>query len=461
MSVKKTKPTRDELIDLYQQPGVSISEIARRYDTSQPTVRKWLIEYVIPRKSQKEVSREVNAAKRPAIPLRDQFENDFHSLSVDELEEKYKTGQATLYQWRNAFGLEPKSHSQSCILGKAKQFQHIRYSAEAVSTAYNETCSLSIAAEKLGISYGYMRFLCKQYGIEIINPKRSKQENHLYETCVNLAPKDRWKIGDRSVITPFELDIYNIDKGLAIEYCGSYWHSETYGKKDRNYHARKLQLCREKGVKLITVFEFDDMEKITDLLRTLLGISSPLNARETVVFDVEPSAAAAFYQRHHLSGSVGASTHLGLMCKKTNDVVMMASFGKARNGKHTYECMRMASDGLYRVRGGASKLFRHFDRRMNVGDTLITYADLRFGEGNTYLHCGFKRVADTKPNYWYFHKNTPHIKHSRVAFQKHKLPNLLNRYDNSRSEYQNMLMNGYDRIWDCGNAVYIKEKGSV
>lgn len=461
MSNKIPIPPREELVELYQQPAISISEIARRYNTSQPTVRKWLIDYEISRKTQRDASREVNAAKRPNLPDFETFETDFYTLSIDELEKKYVTGQSTLYQWCDVFGMEPKNHSQSCILGKVKQFQHIRYSTEVVETTYNESGNLSIAAEKLGVSYGYMRFLCKQHGIEVLNPKRSKRENDLYEKCVSIAPKDQWKIGDRSAIAPFELDIYNIDKGLAVEYCGSYWHSETYGKKDRNYHARKLQMCREKGVKLITVFEFDDMEKITDLLRTLLGVSLPLNAREARVVDVEPSAAAAFYQRHHLSGSVGASTHLGLVYDKTNEIVMMASFGKARNGKHTYECMRMASDGRYRVRGGASKLFHHFDRRMNVGDTLITYADLRFGEGNTYLHCGFERAADTKPNYWYFHKNAPHVKHSRVAFQKHKLPNVLSRYDDNLSEYDNMLLNGYDRIWDCGNAVYIKQKGSI
>lgn len=460
MSKKILIPSQQELEEQYNQPGVSISELARRYNTSQPTVRKWLMQYDIQRKTQEQASREVNAAKRPSLPNRDEFEIDFYSMSIDQLELKYRTGQSTLYMWRDVYDLQAKDHSQSCIIGKNKQFEAIRYSKQQVVDVYELCGNLSIAAEKLGISYAYMRSLCKLHDIEVVNPKRSKQENDLYNFCVSISPADEWKVGDRTAIAPLELDILNTERRVAIEYCGSYWHSETYGRKDRNYHVRKLQACRANGIQLLTVFEFDDQRKVQELIKTVVGGTTPINARDTVVTPIDSTVAARFYQQHHLSGSVGASIHLGLVHHNTRELVMMASFGKARNGIHTYECMRMSSDGSYRVRGGASKLFKHFDNRMQAGETLITYADLRFGEGSTYLHCGFERLPDTKPNYWYFHKNTPHIKHSRVAFQKHKQKGLLEKFDSSLSEYQNMLANGYDRIWDCGNAVYVKKKGS-
>lgn len=458
MSNKTTVPHERELRELYLQPGISISEIARRYGTSQPTVRKWLIGYNIQRKTQKEASREVNAAKRPSMPDREQFGRDFTSMSVDELELKYKTGQSTIYMWRDIFDIQPKDHSRSCLDGKQRQYEGIRYSKEIVDSVYRESKNLAIAAERLDVSYAYMRSLCKTHDIEVVNPKRSKRENDLFNLCVQIAPDDEWRIGDRSVIAPLELDILNVTRGFAIEYCGSYWHSETYGKKDRNYHARKLHMCRDRGLRLITIFEFDDVRKVDELIHTIVGQTTPLNARQTQIVEVEPTIAKKFYEQHHLSGFVGASTHLGLV--HDSKLTMVASFGKARNGIHTYECMRMASDGNVRVRGGASKLFKRFDEYMKSGETLITYADLRFGEGRTYTHCGFDRLKDTKPNYWYFHKNTPGIKQSRVSFQKHKLNTVLDKFDPSLSEYQNMLANGYDRIWDCGNAVYVKEKGS-
>ncbi len=37
---------------------------------------------------------------------------------------------------------------------------------------------------------------------------------------------------------------------------------------------------------------------------------------------------------------------------------------------------------------------------------------------------------------------------------KHKLPKLLEKFDNELTEWENMQINGFDRIWDCGNNVF-------
>ena len=46
---------------------------------------------------------------------------------------------------------------------------------------------------------------------------------------------------------------------------------------------------------------------------------------------------------------------------------------------------------------------------------------------------------------------------SRYKFQKHKLKHILNVFDESLTEWENMINNGYDRVWDCGNRVFVKE----
>ena len=48
-----------------------------------------------------------------------------------------------------------------------------------------------------------------------------------------------------------------------------------------------------------------------------------------------------------------------------------------------------------------------------------------------------------------------HTFFNRVKFQKHKLSNLLESYDPSETEWENMKKNGYDRIWDCGTMMWI------
>ena len=43
---------------------------------------------------------------------------------------------------------------------------------------------------------------------------------------------------------------------------------------------------------------------------------------------------------------------------------------------------------------------------------------------------------------------------SRNQFQKHLLQNKLTSFDEKLTEWENMQLNGYDRIWDCGNFIY-------
>jgi hypothetical protein len=40
-------------------------------------------------------------------------------------------------------------------------------------------------------------------------------------------------------------------------------------------------------------------------------------------------------------------------------------------------------------------------------------------------------------------------------FQKSKLKNKLQKFDESLSEWENMKANGFDRIWDCGHSKWI------
>jgi hypothetical protein len=47
---------------------------------------------------------------------------------------------------------------------------------------------------------------------------------------------------------------------------------------------------------------------------------------------------------------------------------------------------------------------------------------------------------------------------SRIAAQKHKLKDILEIYDSSLTEYENMFNNGYKRYWNCGNGIWVYNK---
>ena len=156
---------------------------------------------------------------------------------------------------------------------------------------------------------------------------------------------------------------------------------------------------------------------------------------------------------------MGAGYHYGLVYN--DELVMVASFGKNRfSDKYEYECTRITSHSNFTIVGGVSKLIKHFIDTVKPS-SIITFSDLRFGEGDVYLKCNFQRLSDTAPNYWYSKKYVP-ILYSRVKFQKHKLKDLLEIFDPLKTEFENMVNNNWDRIWDCGNAryIWIKKGGS-
>ena len=65
---------------------------------------------------------------------------------------------------------------------------------------------------------------------------------------------------DRTILQGKELDIYIPEYNLAIEFNGSYWHSDTF--KNKSYHLEKTKSCKEKEINLIHIFEHEwDMNK--------------------------------------------------------------------------------------------------------------------------------------------------------------------------------------------------------
>lgn len=56
-----------------------------------------------------------------------------------------------------------------------------------------------------------------------------------------------------------ELDIYVPSHSFAIEYNGTFWHSLACNSKFKTYHEEKYNVCKENGVDLIHVFEFENI----------------------------------------------------------------------------------------------------------------------------------------------------------------------------------------------------------
>lgn len=84
----------------------------------------------------------------------------------------------------------------------------------------------------------------------------SKQEQSLVDFVCSLVGESCVRTSVRDVIHPKELDIYVPSRGVAIEFNGTYWHSEENGKH-KDYHFDKWLACKDRGITLISVWEDD------------------------------------------------------------------------------------------------------------------------------------------------------------------------------------------------------------
>jgi hypothetical protein len=263
-----------------------------------------------------------------------------------------------------------------------------------------------------------------------------------------------FEANNKTLIAPYELDIVIPDKKFAIEYCGLYWHSELLGK-DRKYHINKLDMCLNNGYKLITIFEDEllfNKSIVFSRLKNMLGFGNltRIYARKCSIEPIDASTAREFCEANHLQGYTGSFIKLGAFYD--GELVSVMTFAKpsiakgSKNVDGVWELSRFCSKINYKVIGIASKLLCYFERNYNWKE-IFSYADRRWSSGEVYDAIGFTFTGVSSPNYWYI-KNKRRL--HRFALRK-------NREDYQElTEWQNRQLQGWNRIWDCGNLKYVK-----
>jgi DNA-binding transcriptional regulator YiaG len=266
----------------------------------------------------------------------------------------------------------------------------------------------------------------------------------------------------RNIIAPYELDIVIPDSNVAIEYCGVYWHSEVHGDRNEMYHNTKHNRCADVGLQLIQLWSSDwvhNREVVESRLRAKLTQNVVrIYARSLNIVELNTHQEREFFDTNHLQGYSKSSMSYALI-DSNGKLHAAMSFCKTRFSKqHEYELLRFANTKNEVVIGGASKLFKHFIDNINP-ESIITYSMRRWNIGSLYSTLGFNRTHVSDPGYYYFKINGDTNKlYHRSNFQKHKLASKLDNFDANFTEWQNMQNNGYDRIWDCGNDVWVWTK---
>lgn len=294
----------------------------------------------------------------------------------------------------------------------------------------------------------------KKHNIEIINasPSVSYAETQLLDFVTKYLNRSQIVTNDRTTISPYELDLLILDKGLAIEMCGGYWHSDQ--KKNKNYHAMKQLLCVQKNIKLLTIYDVEwntkqDIVKSMILSRIHTNSLQKVDARKCDIIIPTTQQQRQFYNDNHIQGYVRSTISYALVLN--NEIISMISF-LVTNKNVTLN--RFASKIFYNVRGGFSKLFAQGRKAFN--SDIITYADLRWGVGDVYRKSGFDVEYYIKPTYNYisYKNNSFGEMYHRSLFQKRFLNKRLKNYDPTLTEFVNCDNNNLYRIWDCGKVKY-------
>jgi hypothetical protein len=273
----------------------------------------------------------------------------------------------------------------------------------------------------------------------------------------------------RGLIGKKEIDILVPEKNLAIEINGIFWHSEAFGGKERGYHLDKTNAAQSKGLRMVHVFEDELLYKrdiVKSRIKNMLVKMPTIFARRCSVREVDPKIKNKFLNKYHIQEGDKSSVSLGLFLGWKMVAVMTFCKSRIALGNKTeglIELSRFATISNFRIVGGAGKLLAFYEDKYKP-KAMITYADKRWSEGNLYKKLGFEKSHDSPPNYWYFSttKNLlttykTRTRYHRYNFTKFKLKKKLgDKFDPSKTEWEIMRENGFDRIWDCGNIVFKK-----
>lgn len=278
------------------------------------------------------------------------------------------------------------------------------------------------------------------------SPGGSKAQEDIAKWLVDLGVSI--KRNDRKTLEGLEIDIFNPDVNVGVEYNGLYWHS--HANKSSQYHSNKTKKSIEKGVKLIHVFEDewrDKQEIIKSIILSKLSLSShKIGARKCSIKELSLSERKSFFNENHIDGDTNVTVSWGLLDGESN-IVSAISLRKPLHKKEgLIEVARCCTRIGFNVQGGIAKLVKVACgwARANGYCSMMTYVDTRLGGvGAGYEKAGFKKSGITPPRFWW-----TDFTHRFNRFKFKADPST------GRSEAEVAVDAKVVKIWGCENVVY-------
>ena len=294
-------------------------------------------------------------------------------------------------------------------------------------------------------------------------------------------------VGDKS--SWFEVDVFIPEKNVAIEMNGSYWHA-TLGRnqiatKAKDYHMNKFILCKEMGIRLISVFDYDwftKQDKVKRTIRDALVERKRIYARQCTIRQATNKECAVFFAGNHFDGHASNASFF-VVLEHDGSIVAAMSFGHPRGvsiddksetnetnetkekGK-SIEMYRYATKEGITVVGGVSRCLSFALKQIthNGGEyaSIVTYSDNNLFTGDVYERLGFEQQRMTEEYFW---SDLGETFFPRYATQKSKLCNLFEDVtaDDVKTKTENdiMIEHGFVKVYTAGNTRWLKSLKNV
>lgn len=225
-------------------------------------------------------------------------------------------------------------------------------------------------------SIDYNCYNCNPYGY---NSSESEQERLVRSWL--LHNHINFKMHDRTIIRPKELDFYLEDFDTAIEVDGIYYHSlrSTYNIKE------KTELCKSRNVRCLHIYD-KDLDTKSNIVFSILN--RKLLAKAEVKDDVNIQSisldlAKDFISKNGLYEFTLADKYFGIY--NNNVLSYVFSVVEAYNDVYIKQNVPLIDDTT-------SYFISCFDfiKTLYSNKIIHTYANTSLFSGNTYKLCGFK-----------------------------------------------------------------------
>lgn len=244
---------------------------------------------------------------------------------------------------------------------------------------------------------------------------------------------------NRQILIGKEIDIVIPNNSLCIEFDGLKFHTENFGRKDKNYHLNKTLKCNENGYDLIHIFE-DEYVNHKDIVYyklisslDLYGFLNEIDIANVSINEIENDEANKFLEKYSIDDICNCSFYVG--CYHLRKLVSVIGVNTKRN--KNYRIRTFGINPSYKYEPFFIKMIEYLINNYGI-NTITIFSDRRWLTSRNralYESLGFTLDNVIKPTFKYYNDRVNKYK----RFNKNEIDNNI----------------AYDKVWDCGYLKYM------